>query len=290
MISLSSGTGSGDSSRVMNQGSIMEETLKTIQTAVNKIDTSRLVGCGIVLVIAIALFIVARIVFKRIKRKHIDPTDLRKRQTVTTIHRVVKVLIVFGSLMAIMQICGININAIVFSVSLITALLTLAVKDVLQDFFAGIIILSDKFFKVGDAVEYQGKEGIVIYFSLRSTKIECLDDRSVLSVANRNISEIRRLTHLVDIDLPLSYDEDRRTVYAVLEKICAQVKEIEGVEDCVLKGTQLFADSAIIYKIRFFCEPNNRPDIRRAVLRTIQDGLDEAGIQIPYNQLDIHQK
>ena len=163
-------------------------------------------------------------------------------------------------------------------------------EDSFQDIMSGLTIMTDKYFSVGDAVEYNGREGIVISFTVRTTKIELLADRSVVSVANRNISQIRKLTHLVDIDLPLPYELERKESYAVLGSICDDIREISGVESCELKGTQDFADSAIIYKIRFFCEPHDRPDIRREVLRTIQDGLDKADIHIPYRQLDIHEK
>jgi small-conductance mechanosensitive channel len=102
------------------------------------------------------------------------------------------------------------------------------------------------------------------------------------------VTKIRKLTHLVDVDLPLSYDLTGNEAFSVLEPICESIRKIEGVERCELKGTQSFDASAIIYKIRFFCDPMNRPDIRRAVLKTIQDGLEAAGVRIPYQQIDIH--
>jgi small-conductance mechanosensitive channel len=112
----------------------------------------------------------------------------------------------------------------------------------------------------------------------------------VLSVANRNISKIRKLNHLVDVDLPLSYDLSGREALSLLGGICEKIKALDGIEDCELKGTQDFGASAIMYKIRFYCEPHDRPDIRRSVIMTIQDGLEAAGIRIPYQQIDIHEK
>ena len=65
-------------------------------------------------------------------------------------------------------------------------------------------------------------------------------------------------------------------------------RNVEGIDCCEYKGTQAFADSAVIYKLRFFCSPENKPQLNRDAHRIIQDGLEEANIQIPYNQLDIH--
>jgi small conductance mechanosensitive channel len=91
-----------------------------------------------------------------------------------------------------------------------------------------------------------------------------------------------------DVDVPLSYDEDVKKIYETLTEVCERIKKIDTVEDSVFKGTQGFDDSAIRYRVRFFCKPINRPDTKRAVMREIQKGLDEAGIKIPYNQLDVH--
>lgn len=255
-----------------------------------KIDYVRLIRCGVVILITVAIFIAIHIVHKKYKAKIEQSGDVRRLNALATVYRITKIIIVFCSVLAIMQICGINISSIVMGFGVLTTIIALALKDAFQDIFAGFMIRTDKFFQVGDAVQYDGRDGIVVYFSIRATKIEFLDDRSVMSVANRNIDKIIRLTHLVDIDLPLPYEEHRKDVFRVLEEICEDIRTIEGVEDCMLKGTQQFADSAILYKIRFFCEPNDRPDIRREVNKRIQDGLDKAGMHIPYQQIDIHTK
>lgn len=268
-----------------------EMILQTLNEAASTFDATRLIQSAIAVIIAIILLIVLHLVFKKYQKKFKNSVDIdviKRLHVLRTAYRFINVLVIILAVLAVMQINGINISAIVLVLGILAALVAVSVKDMLQDFLAGVIITLYKYFKVGDAVEYEGQEGVVISFTIRSTKIELLSDRSVLSVANRNISKIRNLTHLVDVDIPLSYDLGRREAYAALEDICARIREIEGVESCELKGTQDFDSSAILYKIRFFCEPYNRPDIRRAVLRTIQDGLSEKDIHIPYQQLDIH--
>jgi small-conductance mechanosensitive channel len=93
-----------------------------------------------------------------------------------------------------------------------------------------------------------------------------------------------------DLDIGLSYDEDVKKVYTTLTEACERIKTFENIEDCIFKGTQGFDDSAIRYRVRFFCKPINRPDTRRAVIREIQKSLNEANIKIPYNQIVVHTK
>lgn len=257
--------------------------------AFKKVTIISMIQIGLVVVGVIAVCIALSITHKQLKAKLPLGDDVRKGHIYTTVFRLIRVAVILMGIIVILQLLGFNTSGIAMAFGVFAVLFILAVKDTFQDIFSGITIMADKYFSVGDAVEFEGKEGVVISFTVRTTKIECLDDRSVLSVSNRNISKIRKLTHLVDIDLPLSYDEEPKRVYKVLGGICEKISKLEGVEDCQFKGTQNFADSAIIYKIRFFCEPYNRPDIRRSVIKTIQDGLDDAGISIPYQQIDIHQ-
>ena len=255
-----------------------------------KFDASTAIRIGVILLLTIAAYIALTIINKKLKKKFNFSSDLRKAQIYKISMRIVRIIITVIAVIAILQSLGINLTGLSGIFGVVIIMLVLAIKDAFQDIFNGFMIMSDRYYSVGDAVEYEGKDGVVISFTARTTKIELLDDRSVLSVANRNISKIRKLTHLVDIDLPLSYDLSGNEAYSLLTSICMKISSIDGVESCELKGTQDFAASAIIYKIRFFCEPNNRPDIRRAVIKMIQDELDNAGIRIPYQQIDIHER
>ena len=103
-----------------------------------------------------------------------------------------------------------------------------------------------------------------------------------------NISQIVKLSNWMDIDLNLAYEEKPEKVHATLSKICEKISRVDGIEDCIYKGTQSFEESAVIYKLRLICPPENRPELHRAAMRLIQEELERADIRIPYRQLDIH--
>ena len=63
---------------------------------------------------------------------------------------------------------------------------SLAAKDSLADVVAGIMILKDRHFDVGDKVKASGKEGIIIEVSLRKTRLQ-LDDGSISIIPNAKI-------------------------------------------------------------------------------------------------------
>lgn len=252
------------------------------------ITVPKLIICGVVLVVAVLILVALNIVFNRLKKKFAKEFESRKLSILNIVVNILRVVIAVVSVIVILQIIGVNVSSLVAGVGILGAIIGFAFQDSLKDIFMGMIIMFDGYFTVGDPVEYNGLQGIVVSFNLRTTKIKSIDDNSVLSVSNRNISEISKLSDMVDIDIGLSYEEDVKKIYTTLTEVCERASQLENVESCVFKGTQDFDESAIIYKIRFFCKPVFRPDTRRAVIREIQKGLDEAGIQIPYNQLVVH--
>lgn len=244
--------------------------------------------CAIVIVIAVIMLVLLRIGSKKVRKKLELDYDSKKYSVYNLAVNILRIIIGVALLIIILQILGINVSSVVALVGIIGAIIGFAFQDSLKDIFMGIIIMLDGYYNAGAAVEYNGRQGIVVSFNLRSTKIRDLDDNSIVSISNRNISEISKLSDLVDIDIGLSYDEDVKKVYQTLSEVCERIKKLDNVEDCVFKGTQNFDESAIIYKVRFFCKPINRPDTRRAAIREIQNGLNEAGIKIPYRQLVVH--
>ena len=252
------------------------------------ITIPKLIVCGIVVVVTVALCLGLKFGTKRLKKKLSFENDKTKLSVLNISVNLLRIVIIIVAVIVVMQVLGINTGTLTTVLALVLAVLGFAFQDSLKDVFMGLIILIDNYFKVGDAVCYEERDGIVVNFNLRTTKIKMIDDNSVLAISNRNISQIAKLSNMNDIDVGLSYDEDVKKVYETLTEVCERVKKIDNVEDSMFKGTQSFDDSVINYRVRFFCKPINRPDTKRAVMREIQKGLDEAGIKIPYRQLDVH--
>ena len=119
--------------------------------------------------------------------------------------KALKGVVLILAVLVILQVNGINVTSIVASMGLASAIVGLALQDYLKDLIMGFHILTDHFFAVGDVVRYKGTEGIVISFNTKTTKIQSLDDFSVLSVSNRNIDEIAVLGDFMKINIPISY-------------------------------------------------------------------------------------
>lgn len=259
-----------------------------------KIDFSKILShislkSIIIAVVIIIAGIIAWNIFKILRHRHIKRNGGSDNDMAAqVIYRIVKIIIVVICFLCLLQNFGVNVSNAVAGLGVVGIVIGFALQDILKDVIMGLHIMADKFFNIGDAVEFNGEVGIVKKFSLRTTEIELISDRSSVCICNRQIEYMKRVSHMVDIDVPISYNEDVRHVHEVFKEIVKKASHIENVEECVYKGTERFEESAVIYKVRFFCDPNLRPDTRRAVLAMVQEGLNEAGIKIPFNQLDVH--
>lgn len=205
-------------------------------------------------------------------------------RTVVTVSRYAIVVLAF---LLILQINGINVTSLFAGLGIASAIIGLALQDLLKDAIMGMHIIGDKFFSVGDMVQYGNIKGTVISLNMRTTKIKDYDDNGIISISNRNIDKIKKLSDMLDIDIPLRYGEDYEEVDAVLLKAAKEIEKIKGVRRCEYKGTQDFEDSAITYKVRLFCSPQNMPDIRRSAMRVIQAELRENDLTIPYTTITV---
>ena len=226
-------------------------------------------------------------VAKREKVKNLEGENVTGSLTAVVMGSVKIALIIF-TVLIVLDTNGVNITSLVTGLGIAGATAGLAFQDFIKDTIMGLRIVANKFFLVGDVIEFNGIEGIVIEFTLRSTKIRSIDTHDELAISNRNIDVIKKRSHLYDIDIPISYDDDFKRINALMYSISKEISEVSGIESCQYKGTQAFDASNVKYRIRIFCMPEERPELRRICLRIIQRRLVSEGIRIPFEQLDIH--
>lgn len=239
----------------------------------------------------VGVAVIIWMVFKRLYNRHVEQQVAAGGNRPTTLfYNAARGIVVILVILAVLQINEINVTSLVAGLGIASAVVGLALQDYLKDIIMGTHIVRDSFFKEGDVVRYGDKEGVVIEFSMRTTKIRLFANGDILSVSNRNISEISVVpeSQFQDIDIGLPYEEDHQRVFDILSDAASRIAQLDGVDDCVMKGIVNFEDSDILYKVRFFCYPSKKYDLRLAANRIILECLTEAGISIPYPQIDVH--
>lgn len=169
----------------------------------------------------------------------------------------------------------------------------LAIQGSLSNLAGGVLILLLRPFKVGDyIIAGNGNEGTVTEMQIFYTKLVTADNRLVIipngelsnsSMINASAMERRR----IDIPVGISYDADIRTARDVLMKVLEDDDYVLKEQDRKVFVDSL-GDSAVVLGVRCYAPSEYYWDTKWRLTENIKYALDEAGITIPYNQLDVH--
>ena len=240
-------------------------------------------------IIGIALFLWFFVLHSKKKWKWLSENEKEAKTTTSILFDLIKILIPIIILLAVLEANGVNISGLITGLGIAGAVVGLALQDILKDMIMGYRLVRDNFFKVGDIVRYGEYEGKIVDFNLRVTKIELTINKELITVCNRNLSQISIAPKLCSIRVNLSYDDDHIMVGKVLTKAAEGIAALEGVERARFAGTEEFLDSAISYAVFFWCEdPADRYELHRQAMLVIQNTLKAAGITIPYTQIVVH--
>lgn len=171
--------------------------------------------------------------------------------------------------------------------------LGLAVQGSLSNFAGGVLILLLKPFKVGDyIIAGNGNEGTVVEIQIFYTKLTTADNRLVVipngelsnsSMINASAMPKRR----IDIPVGISYQADIRQAKEVLLGILEKDEKVLQEQDKKVFVDSL-GDSAVILNVRCYAASEDFWETKWRLTENIKYALDDAGISIPYNQLDVH--
>lgn len=190
---------------------------------------------------------------------------------------------------------GIEVSALVATLGITSLAVALAAQDTLGNMFAGLSIMVDQPFSVGDRVEIIDINtwGDVQEVGLRSTRILTRDNRTVTIpnaiigqglVVNYSEPETR---YRVETHVGLAYGTD-------LEEARAIMIEAVRAQDWVMKDERIealfmeFGDSALIFRVRCWIE--HYVETRRIIDKlnsSLYTALNDAEIMIPYPQRDL---
>lgn len=172
----------------------------------------------------------------------------------------------------------------------------LAMQGSLSNLAGGVLILLLKPFRVGDFImeSGHGTEGTVKEIGIFYTKLTTTDGKVVVlpngnlansPITNATDSPIRR----IDLAVGISYDADIREAKEVLHSVMDSDADVLHSEP-VLVYVGALADSAVELGMRCYCENPVYWDARWRLLENAKNALDDAGIEIPYQQVSLHMR
>ncbi|QWC20837.1 mechanosensitive ion channel family protein [Halorubrum sp. 2020YC2] len=255
----------------------------------NAIVTTLLFVVVFLVVYRLGRSVVTRAVESSLKRRDFDETLVGFAVSMT-----VGVMTVFAAALAA-AIAG--FGSVLAAFATLGGALTLAIgfaaQDLIANFVAGVFVIKDKTFTVGDWIEWNGNDGVVREIHLRVTKLDTLDNQ-LMTVPNSDLANAAVINNVandrrrVSIEFGVEYDEDiTRARNAIVE----EGARIDGVLD-VPKPTAPLAelgDSAVVLSGRVWIDPaeNSYSAVRSQFAEAVKRRFDAEGIDIPYPNAEL---
>jgi MscS family membrane protein len=208
------------------------------------------------------------------------------------------VLIFIAGAYAILVAWNINVTGLVASAGIVGLALSFAAQDTLSNLFAGVAILADSPYKIGDFIILDsGERGQVTHIGLRSTRLLTRDDVEI-SIPNGVMGSAKIINEAggpprrfrIKVSVGVSYGSDIDQVMAVLLDVAANHKKVFVTPEPRARFRQ-FGDSSLDFDLLcWIAQPVDRGLVVHDLNCAIYKNFAAADITIPFPQRDLYIK
>lgn len=251
---------------------------------------------GIKIVLAIVILIAGKVIIGFIM-KFLNKVFEKGRMEISVkkfLLSLARALLYFVLIIIICNQVGIDTTSFIALLGTAGLALGLALQGSLSNFAGGVLILLLRPFSVGDYIidAGSGKEGTVEKIDLFYTYLYTPDNRSVIipngNLTNSTITNVSSQDkRRVDIEAGISYNANMADAKRVIETLMEKDERILHDEQNAVVIKELAA-SQVTMLMRAWVRTENYWDVYFDMTEKIKDAFDKAGIEIPYNQLDVH--
>lgn len=254
-----------------------------------------LIRFGVRVLLALAVFFVGvqliklirKILRKSFERHNVDVGVSR------FLDSFVKAVLYILLLFMIASSFGLDATSVVALVGSAGVAIGLAVQGSLSNFAGGVLILLLQPFKTGDYIrDSAGNEGTVEEVQLFYTRLITPDRHMVVlpngTLANGSILNMSTVgDRRMDIKVGISYDADIRRAKEALLMVLEEDPGVLQEQDKLVYVEEL-ADSSVVMNLRCYSTNEMFWETKWRLTEKVKYALDEAGIEIPFPQLDVH--
>jgi small-conductance mechanosensitive channel len=187
---------------------------------------------------------------------------------------------------------GLNLSSLIVAGGLASLAVGLAAQNSLGNLISGIFLLIEQPLRVGDPVSIGDVSGVVTNISLLSTTIRTWDG-TLVRIPNNTVfgGEIvnyyRTRARRVEFVVGVHYNTDIEKAVGVIMKF------MEDHPYCLVNPApevfvEEYGDSSVNLRVRCWAPPQVWFSTKVELLTKLKKILEDAGIEIPYPQLDLH--
>ena len=191
---------------------------------------------------------------------------------------------------------GVEIGPVIAGMGIAGLALALAAQNLISNVFGGMTITLDQLYKVGDRVEFSGVYGDIYEIKPRYTKIKTLDNMIITipnsKVINDNIVNYAAPDTTVRVKIPIgvAYGTDPEKVDKIMLEIADNTPNVSKEPKPLVRFTQ-YAESSQNFELLVWIDHyDDRHPVLDRIFRDMFKRFKEEGIEIPFNQMDVHLK
>lgn len=251
----------------------------------------RILLSAIVLVIGIQLIkVIRKIVKKSMQRGNVDKGVMQFTDSFLKAALYILLIITIASGF------GLDAASILALLGSAGVAIGLAIQGSLSNLIGGILILLLNPFKVGDYIkeDTNGNEGEVVAIELFYTRLKTPDSKIIVlpngTLANSSLTNVTACEHRrIDLLVGISYDSDIRLAKEQLQHLLEEDEDVQKEKEYFVYVDSL-ADSAVMMGLRCWVLKDAYWQTKWRLTENVKYALDDAGIGIPYPQMDVHVK
>jgi small conductance mechanosensitive channel len=242
-----------------------------------------------IITLIIGLWIIKHFVKLAEKGMHKGKTDKTLQPFMKSLLSWVLKILLF---LSVASMVGIETTSFIAIFSAATLAIGLALQGSLSNFAGGVLLLIFKPYKIGDLIEAQGHLGVVKHIQIFNTILLNPQNKTIIvpngAVASNSIINYSEEGQLrVDLSAGISYDSDIRKAKDVLVKVLEKNPKVLK-DPAPFVGVSELGDSSVNFAVRPWATVENYWDVYFGINEEIKYALDEAGITIPFPQMDVH--
>ncbi|GLW10818.1 mechanosensitive ion channel protein MscS [Microtetraspora sp. NBRC 13810] len=231
-----------------------------------------------------------------LRKRRLEGVDLllteRRKQRAETMGSVLKhvasIIVLGTAALTVLDRLGIPITPLLTSVGILGVAIGFGAQELVKDFIAGMFMLLEDQYGVGDVIDAGAAVGTVEAVTLRVTRLRDADGR-VWYVRNGTITRIGNESQgwsRASIDVPVDYDADVPAVRELLKKVADELWEDPDyhgkviVEEPQVFGLEQISDTAIIFRVAVKTIPAGQAEVARELRLRLKSALDRESIHI----------
>ncbi|HEX6470791.1 MAG TPA: mechanosensitive ion channel family protein [Streptosporangiaceae bacterium] len=212
----------------------------------------------------------------------------QRAETMGSVLRSIASIVILGTaLFTVLGELGLDLTAVLASASVIGVAVGFGAQNVVKDFLAGIFMLLEDQYGVGDVIDIGPATGTVEAVTLRTTRLRDVNgvvwymrNGEIQRVGNQSQNWARAI-----LDVPVSYDEDIDKVRDLLKHASSGLAAEPPWDEIVLAqpdvwGVTALSGEAVVIRIVVKTAPGKQGDVARALRERVKKEFDQAGVMV----------